>query len=280
MGSPTPTGAAFPTRSRSTGCGSRRPFYLGAYEVTQAQYRAVTGENPSGFKGSDDLPVEQVSWYDAIAFCNTLSAKEGLTPYYQLGAGPRSGGGRAIGCRRRRSGSTPAARAARRDTSSETTSARLGDHAWSGINSGDKTHPGRPEAGECVRPPRHARERVGVVRRRIRPQLLRAIAVRRPAWTLRIHSPSGSRWRLGGVPSQSESTTRHKRNPRPAGSAASGFELPARPPHDERVSDDCSGSAAPFSIHSRIFRANSAWRAGAWSGRRRGPSRRARACLR
>jgi formylglycine-generating enzyme required for sulfatase activity len=35
-----------------------RPFYLGVYEVTQGQYRAVTGANPSYFKGSDDMPVE------------------------------------------------------------------------------------------------------------------------------------------------------------------------------------------------------------------------------
>ena len=58
-----------------------RPFYLGVHEVTQGQYRAVTGENPSDFKGSDDLPVEGVSWDDAIAFCNTLSERERLKPY-------------------------------------------------------------------------------------------------------------------------------------------------------------------------------------------------------
>ena len=44
-----------------------RPFYLGVTEVTQGQYRAVTGQSPSNFKGSDDLPVEQVSWTDAVA---------------------------------------------------------------------------------------------------------------------------------------------------------------------------------------------------------------------
>lgn len=53
-----------------------RPFYLGAYEVTQGQFRAVTGANPSGFKGSDDLPMEQVSWEDARAFCEKLGAGE------------------------------------------------------------------------------------------------------------------------------------------------------------------------------------------------------------
>jgi formylglycine-generating enzyme required for sulfatase activity len=53
-----------------------RPFYLGATEVTQGQYRAVTGQAPSYFKGSDDLPVENVSWNDAVAFCEKLNEME------------------------------------------------------------------------------------------------------------------------------------------------------------------------------------------------------------
>ncbi len=61
-----------------------RAFYLGTTEVTQAQFQAVTGRNPSARKESIDLPVENVSWNGAIAFCNELSAKEGLKPYYQV----------------------------------------------------------------------------------------------------------------------------------------------------------------------------------------------------
>ncbi|HQO09812.1 MAG TPA: formylglycine-generating enzyme family protein [Clostridiales bacterium] len=53
-------------------------FYIGKTEVTQAQWKAVMGTNPSYFKG-DDLPVEQVSWYDAVEFCKRLSQKEGVT---------------------------------------------------------------------------------------------------------------------------------------------------------------------------------------------------------
>lgn len=56
-----------------------RAFYMGRYEVTQAQYRAVTGKNPSRFVGRPDLPVEQVSWDDAVAFCRALSMKTGRT---------------------------------------------------------------------------------------------------------------------------------------------------------------------------------------------------------
>jgi formylglycine-generating enzyme required for sulfatase activity/serine/threonine protein kinase len=50
-------------------------FYMGKYEVTQAQWQAVMGSNLSNFKG-DNLPVEQVSWDDAIAFIVRLNAQK------------------------------------------------------------------------------------------------------------------------------------------------------------------------------------------------------------
>ncbi|MBQ7589197.1 MAG: formylglycine-generating enzyme family protein [Verrucomicrobia bacterium] len=50
-------------------------YWLGRYEVTQAQYEAVIGENPSRFKGAD-LPVEMVSWVDATNFCARLTEIE------------------------------------------------------------------------------------------------------------------------------------------------------------------------------------------------------------
>jgi len=58
-------------------------FYMGKYEVTQAQYFSVTGERPIKFSG-DKLPEEGVSWYEAIVFCNKLSIKEGLKPVYSI----------------------------------------------------------------------------------------------------------------------------------------------------------------------------------------------------
>ncbi|KAA0263574.1 MAG: formylglycine-generating enzyme family protein [Chlorobiota bacterium] len=56
-------------------------FLIGKYEVTKALWESVMGNNPSYFKGSD-RPVEQVSWYDAVEFCNKLSEKEGLQKAY------------------------------------------------------------------------------------------------------------------------------------------------------------------------------------------------------
>ena len=73
-----------------------RPFYLGAYEVTQAQYKAVMGNNRSYFsangdakdkvagESTDQYPVEQVSWFDAVIFCNKLSEKEGRRSFYEI----------------------------------------------------------------------------------------------------------------------------------------------------------------------------------------------------
>ena len=58
-------------------------FSIGKYEVTQGLYESVMGANPSEFSG-DNLPVENVTWYDAVRFCNKLSEREGLRPVYTI----------------------------------------------------------------------------------------------------------------------------------------------------------------------------------------------------
>ncbi|GHT86643.1 hypothetical protein FACS1894137_12510 [Spirochaetia bacterium] len=60
-----------------------RGFYMGRYEITQKEYEEVMGCNPSEFMGAI-LPVENVSWYDAVEYCNKRSKKEGLHPVYTI----------------------------------------------------------------------------------------------------------------------------------------------------------------------------------------------------
>ncbi len=61
-----------------------RPFYLGAYEVTQEQYERIMKNNPSHFSGRPKNPVDDVTWIDAVTFCNKLSEPEELAPYYDI----------------------------------------------------------------------------------------------------------------------------------------------------------------------------------------------------
>jgi len=60
-----------------------KDFWMADSEVTQRQYRNLMGTSPSKYQGSE-LPVEQVSWFDAVAYCNALSVKENLSPCYQI----------------------------------------------------------------------------------------------------------------------------------------------------------------------------------------------------
>jgi formylglycine-generating enzyme required for sulfatase activity len=93
MGSP----ADEPGRNTTAGRETQHPvtltagFYMGKYPVTQAQYEAVMGSNPSYHTtpvspetDTGKRPVEMVSWYDALVFCNKLSIREGLTPAYKI----------------------------------------------------------------------------------------------------------------------------------------------------------------------------------------------------
>ena len=62
-----------------------KSFYMGKYEVTQKEWRevVVVNSSPSQYKG-DNLPVENVSWIQAVAYCNLRSIQEGLTQVYRL----------------------------------------------------------------------------------------------------------------------------------------------------------------------------------------------------
>lgn len=121
-----------------------RPFYLGVYPVTQREYMQITKKNPSHFSGDDRLPVETVSWFDAVAFCSELSRKEGLKPFFTIndqsvevpdwnGLGYRlpTEAEWEYACR---AGTTT--RFCFGDDEN-----RLSEHAWYDKNSGSKTHP-------------------------------------------------------------------------------------------------------------------------------------------
>ena len=60
------------------------PFYLAETEVTQEQWSALVETNPSEFNECEHCPVENVSWWDAVAYVNALSVSEGLEPCYTL----------------------------------------------------------------------------------------------------------------------------------------------------------------------------------------------------
>jgi formylglycine-generating enzyme len=60
-----------------------RDFFMGKYPVTQALWESVMGLNPSDFKGAN-RPVEEVTWFDVVEFCNKLSELEGLESVYTI----------------------------------------------------------------------------------------------------------------------------------------------------------------------------------------------------
>ncbi|MDA7864653.1 formylglycine-generating enzyme family protein [bacterium] len=106
-----------------------QPFNMGVHEVTQAQYEQVMGVNPSHFKDADN-PVEKVSWEDAVEFCRKLSelpAEKAAGNVYRLPTEAEW----EYACR---AGTTT--KYSFGDDESE-----LGDYAWYGFNSDQKTHP-------------------------------------------------------------------------------------------------------------------------------------------
>ncbi len=76
MGSPTNDVDSFFTEAPQTAVTISRGFWMGRYEVTQGEYLAVIGNNPSYFVGDTNRPVEQVSWFDATNYCAALTQRE------------------------------------------------------------------------------------------------------------------------------------------------------------------------------------------------------------
>jgi formylglycine-generating enzyme required for sulfatase activity len=96
MGSPDSDQGAYSQEKPQHRVRISKSFYLGVYEVTQAEYKAVMENNPGtsspngdgkdkvAGQSTDQYPMEGVSWFDAVIFCNKLSAKEGRRPFYEI----------------------------------------------------------------------------------------------------------------------------------------------------------------------------------------------------
>jgi formylglycine-generating enzyme required for sulfatase activity len=126
MGSPSDEEGRYENEGLVHHVNIEKAFCMGRYEVTQKQWRAIMGDNPSYFKGDDDLPVEQVSWDDVQDFIKKLNEKEGIDTYRLPSEAEWE-----YACR---AGTTT--RYSFGDSESN-----LGDYAWYKGNSGDKTHP-------------------------------------------------------------------------------------------------------------------------------------------
>ncbi|MBO4545613.1 MAG: formylglycine-generating enzyme family protein, partial [Verrucomicrobia bacterium] len=112
-------------------------YWLGKYEVTQAQYEAVTGSNPANFKGSN-RPVENVNWFDAVNFCEKLTEIEkaaGRLPEgyeYTLPTEAQW----EYACR----AGTAAALNSGKNLSDESECSEMDEVGWYGYNSDNETH--------------------------------------------------------------------------------------------------------------------------------------------
>ena len=125
-------------------------FYMKATEVTQKEWREVMGSNPSYFKG-DDRPVENVSWFDAVEYCNALSRKYGLNPVYRISGESVAANWNANGYRLPTEAEWEyAARGGKNSRGYKYSGSNsVGGVGWYNVNSGSKTHPvGQKQANE------------------------------------------------------------------------------------------------------------------------------------
>jgi formylglycine-generating enzyme required for sulfatase activity len=141
MGSPALDKDAKPNEKPQHRVWISRAFYLGVYEVTQGQYKAVMGHNPSYFQGSDDLPVEEVSWLHAVTFCNKLSDREHRALYYGMSGTEvtiAGGNGYRLPTEAEWEYACRAGSSSRYPFGDEQN--KLSEHAWYVGNSANKTH--------------------------------------------------------------------------------------------------------------------------------------------
>ncbi|MEB3205437.1 MAG: SUMF1/EgtB/PvdO family nonheme iron enzyme [Candidatus Sericytochromatia bacterium] len=73
-------------------------YWMQATEMTQGSWQAVMGNNPSGFTGHAQRPVERVSWFDAVACANAMSIRDGLPPAYAIAGCSGTPGSGNYGC--------------------------------------------------------------------------------------------------------------------------------------------------------------------------------------
>ena len=171
-------------------------FYLDKYPVTQELYEKVMGVNPSKQKGKNN-PVERTQWTDAVRFCNKCSELEGLTPCLRPGhlgvqlrrqrlpAAHRGGMGICLPRRQHRE----VLFRRRRDRAA---AIRLVQAAFA-----RQAPAGGPEAAQPLGPLRHARQRLAMVPRLVRRDLLRGESGGEPARSGHGQDARAARRRLG-----------------------------------------------------------------------------------
>lgn len=73
-----------------------RDFMMSATQVTQAEFKAVAGRNPTLHPGDEHRPIDNVTWFDAALYCNALSERDGLPQVYQYTEAVRNGDGAVV----------------------------------------------------------------------------------------------------------------------------------------------------------------------------------------